>query len=103
MDPGRILAQKIGGGIARPNGRRALVGAMLLRLSEALDLSREAFGKEANDEGDFARPLLHIQDHIRDAMAGCQATLLGMAEREQKAVPAAKAGHGQSTENPARR
>jgi hypothetical protein len=100
-EAGRILAQKIGGGIVGLDSRRALVGAAAVRLSEALDHLRGAFLAEADDEGDFADALIIVQGRIRDAMAGCQATLLGMAEREKKAVPAK--GHGPSTENPARR
>ena len=102
-EAGRILAQKIGGGIAGTGSRRALIGVISIRLADLLDLTRTAFRLEADDDGEFAPMIVNVQESIRDAMAGCQATLLGMAEREQKAVPAAKNGHGQNTENPARR
>lgn len=85
---GRILATRIAEPDSPPPDlRRALIGTAAKRIADALEDLRMAFVIEANDEGEFAQAIRETQDQARSTLAGCQALMLGMADRARKAGP----------------
>ena len=82
---GRMFASRIAMPEApAPDLRRALIGTAALRIDAAMDNLRRAFILEADDEGEFTQAIIDTQDNVRDAMAGCAALIIGMAERARK-------------------
>lgn len=72
----------VGAPVLAQSSRFMQIRATAIKLADALDLLRDAFRQEADDEGPWTQAILDTQEHVRDALAGCGAMMVEMKEKD---------------------